>query len=99
MGQLRSLCRTHHSLKGQVEHTLSRLESAPLSGVRIPGLVDVFKIRMAAEGRGKRGGFRIIYYHCAPLVAPLMIYSKADRASVPNQAVLMALERSGLLGR
>lgn len=34
----------------------------PESGKVVPGTGGVRKIRWAAEGRGKRGGLRIIYY-------------------------------------
>lgn len=34
----------------------------PESGPVIPGSGDVRKLRWAAPGRGKRGGYRVIYY-------------------------------------
>ncbi|MDX2225026.1 MAG: type II toxin-antitoxin system RelE/ParE family toxin [Rhodospirillaceae bacterium] len=35
----------------------------PLSGVLIPGTGGIRKIRWGVQGRGKRGGVRVIYYH------------------------------------
>jgi len=35
----------------------------PLAGGLIPGTGGVRKLRWGLEGRGKRGGARVIYYH------------------------------------
>lgn len=39
------------------------LVANPNAGDVIPGSGGLRKIRWAAQGRGKRGGVRIIYYH------------------------------------
>jgi hypothetical protein len=38
------------------------LNDRPESGAIVPGSCGVRKVRWAAEGRGKRGGLRVIYY-------------------------------------
>jgi len=43
------------------------LTRSPESGPVIPGSGGVRKLRWAAPGRGKRGGYRIIYYCDAPM--------------------------------
>lgn len=44
-------------------HELQRhLTEHPESGNVVPGSGGVRKLRWAAEGRGKRGGLRVIYY-------------------------------------
>lgn len=56
----------------------------PLAGDLIPGTGGVRKLRWALEGRGKRGGARVIYdYHNAgmPLFA-LTAYAKNQRADL-----------------
>lgn len=40
----------------------SSLVSEPTQGVVIPGTGGLRKIRWAVEGRGKRGGVRVIYF-------------------------------------
>jgi mRNA-degrading endonuclease RelE of RelBE toxin-antitoxin system len=40
----------------------THLDKYPDSGKVVPGSGGVRKLRWAAEGRGKRGGLRIIYY-------------------------------------
>src|SRR5215472_7203549 len=59
----------------------------PSAGDLIPGAGGVRKLRWALEGRGKRGGARVIYfYHDAdmPLFA-LTAYAKNDRADLSQQ--------------
>ena len=56
----------------------------PTAGDLVPGTGGVRKLRWAIEGRGKRGGARVIYfYHSAdiPLFA-LTVYAKNERADL-----------------
>jgi hypothetical protein len=55
-----------------------------MAGVLIPGAGGVRKLRWGLEGRGKRGGARVIYFfHSAelPLFA-LTAYAKSARADL-----------------
>jgi hypothetical protein len=59
----------------------------PTAGDLIPGTGGVRKIRWGLEGRGKRGGARVVYfYHDAgmPLFA-LTTYAKNERADLSQQ--------------
>ena len=63
------------------------LASNPMAGDRIPGTGGVRKLRWGLEGRGKRGGARVIYfYHDAamPLFA-LTAYAKNEQAELSQQ--------------
>lgn len=53
----------------------------PDAGVVIEGTGGVRKIRIAANGHGKRGGARVIYYHftSASQIAFLLAYDKASQ--------------------
>jgi hypothetical protein len=56
----------------------------PLFGDLIPGTGGVRKLRWGLEGRGKRGGARVVYYyHCdvMPIFA-LTAYAKNERADL-----------------
>lgn len=56
----------------------------PMAGDLIPGTGGVRKLRWALEGRGKRGGARVIYFHHdpgMPLFA-LTAYAKNERADL-----------------
>lgn len=63
----------------------SALAANPEAGVVIPGSGGVRKIRWSAEGRGKRGGVRIIYFVKvqSALVWMLTIYAKNEAESIP----------------
>ncbi len=60
------------------------LASNPLAGDLIPGTGGVRKLRFGAAGRGKRGGFRVVYYvlnEAMPLVA-IILYGKNEQADL-----------------
>ena len=58
----------------------STLVSRPDAGDVIPGMRGLRKIRVAAKGRGKRGGERVIYLHLprAEIIFLFAIYTKND---------------------
>jgi len=58
----------------------------PESGAVIKGSGGVRKIRWAAKGRGKRGGFRVIYFVLRPKDTILMLtmYPKNVKDSIPG---------------
>jgi RelE toxin of RelE / RelB toxin-antitoxin system len=71
----------------------------PTSGDLIPGTGGVRKLRWALEGRGKRGGARVVYFHHdagMPLFA-LTIYSKNERADLTQQDRNDFRQMTGLL--
>lgn len=56
----------------------------PAAGDLIPGTGGVRKLRWALEGRGKRGGARVVYFYhseAMPLFA-LTAYAKNERADL-----------------
>ncbi len=59
----------------------------PAAGDLIPGTGGVRKLRWELEGRGKRGGARVIYFHhdaSMPLFA-LTAYAKNERSDLSQQ--------------
>ena len=59
----------------------------PTSGDLIPGTGGVRKLRWGLEGRGKRGGARVVYFYYdahMPLFA-LTAYAKNERADLSQQ--------------
>jgi mRNA-degrading endonuclease RelE of RelBE toxin-antitoxin system len=73
---------------------IETLARDPRAGDIIPGLGGVRKLRFAPKGRGKSGGFRVIYYvlnENAPILA-LLLYGKNE------QADLSAAQRNAVAG-
>ncbi|MDZ4759979.1 MAG: type II toxin-antitoxin system RelE/ParE family toxin, partial [Alphaproteobacteria bacterium] len=59
----------------------------PTSGDLVPGTGGVRKLRWGLQGRGKRGGARVVYFHHdagMPLFA-LTAYAKNERADLSQQ--------------
>ncbi len=59
----------------------------PTAGDLIPGTGGVRKLRLGLEGRGKRGGALVVYFHHnagMPLFA-LTAYAKNERADLSQQ--------------
>jgi len=99
----RALERRHHHLAKKLDGDgknekglLAELADNPTLGDRIPGLRNIFKIRIKGEGAGKRGGYRVIYYYEESLVVPITIFAKGDKEDVPNAILLEALRAAGI---
>jgi mRNA-degrading endonuclease RelE of RelBE toxin-antitoxin system len=63
----------------------SALMADPDAGAVVPGTGGVRKLRWAARGRGKRGGYRVIYFvrRQHGVIWMLTIYPKNVRDDVP----------------
>ena len=72
----------------------------PSSGVLIPGSGGLRKLRIGLQGRGKRGGGRVIYwFHSASFPAVLLWILAKNAASdlTPDQAKQLRILADGLL--
>jgi hypothetical protein len=79
---------------GERADLVAYLAYNPAAGVVIPGTGGVRKLRWGLEGRGKRGGARVIYYyHDAEMPLYLMTaYAKNERENL-SQAEIGALQK------
>ena len=61
------------------------LNNHPDSGKVVPGSGGVRKLRWGAEGRGKRGGLRVVYYLrlARGQIWMLTLYGKNARTDIP----------------
>ena len=59
----------------------------PTAGDLIPGTGGVRKLRWGLEGRGKRGGARVVYFYHDPDVPIFVLtaYAKNERADLSQQ--------------
>ena len=73
----------------------SRLAANPLAGDVIEGTGGLRKVRVAAKGKGTRGGARVIYYHVssAAQIRLLLVYAKGrkDDLSADEKRTLCGL--------
>ena len=75
------------------------LLAAPDAGDVIPGGSGLRKLRWAAQGRGKRGGARVIYYRYVPGDRVYLIYAyvKSEQADLtPDQIRTLAKLMKGV---
>lgn len=84
--KLERLGRKFPRVVDQVDDLMSQLKEAKHPGDKIPGVgYDVYKVRLKnpSAGKGKRGGFRVIYYiRLADHIVLLTIYSKSDQTDI-----------------
>lgn len=77
------------------EHVVDAIAADPTGGVVIPGTGGLRKMRIPLQGRGKRGGGRVIYwFHSTSLPVVLMLaFAKnmADDLSPEERHRLTAL--------
>ena len=70
--------------KSEYQDLIVYLAGHPEEGDEIPGTGGVRKMRFAAQGKGKSGGVRVIYYYFdqgIPIYA-LVVYGKGERADL-----------------
>ena len=71
---------------GQLQNELIR---NPVAGAVVRGSGGVRKLRWAVAGRGKRGGYRVIYFVRRPkgIIWMLTIYPKSVTDSIPGHVL------------
>ena len=73
------------------------LNGQPEAGALVPGSGGVRKLRWGSEGRGKRGGLRVIYYlrSARGEIWMLTIYGKNVRENIPAHILKQMKEDIG----
>jgi len=102
IGQLKKLKKKYPKIKEDYANLLDALEEDPESGNPVPGYSNnLYKIRLASrdQNRGKRGGFRVVYYfrnHDNTLYL-VTIYAKSYQDNFDRDLIKNAMKREGLL--
>jgi mRNA-degrading endonuclease RelE of RelBE toxin-antitoxin system len=94
--ELKRLSRKYPQVLDAVETLISTLESDQRPGDKIPHVgYDVYKVRLRnpSAGRGKSGGFRVIYFvQLADSVVLLTIYSKTAQTDISPEEIRRVLQ-------
>lgn len=61
----------------------------PTAGDVVPGAEGARKVRWAAQGRGKRGGARVIYFNfqADELILLVAVYAKSERDNLSSHEI------------
>jgi len=89
------LHKTYRRIEEDYASLLEILENNPSEGDAIPGFGNkIYKLRIRSTNmkRGKRGGFRVIYYLSDHIVYLLTIYAKAKRETISVKEIRAALK-------
>ena len=94
---IKKLQKRYPSIKKDVAAGIEALLATPHLGVPIPGAFGVRKLRLRNSdvGRGKSGGYRMIYYiedHQNERIFLLLVYAKSDRENVTIQEIKRLME-------
>lgn len=93
---LKRLARKYAAVLEVVQELVTTLEKDERPGDKIPNVgFDVYKVRLKnpSAGRGKRGGFRVIYYvQLVNSVVLLTIYSKSDKTDITPDELRQVLD-------
>jgi mRNA-degrading endonuclease RelE of RelBE toxin-antitoxin system len=93
---IKHLKRKYPAVTGEVRKLVIQLENDERPGDKIPRVgYDVYKVRLPnpSAGRGKRGGFRLIYYvQMADAVFLLTIYAKTEESDISPEKIRQLLE-------
>ena len=88
---VKKLRKRYRRVEEDVEELVAEIESGSFRGDQLPGFGrDVYKVRLAnrSAGRGRRGGFRVIYSLLnAHTIVFHHIYSKSDKDNVSEGEV------------
>lgn len=95
--EVKPLAKKYHSLKSSVESLVDALIKNPYLGTAYGN--DIYKVRLADEskGKGKSGGFRIMYYHLNVSengidILLMNIYDKSEKSTIKKSEALKALK-------
>lgn len=94
---LKGLVKRYPSVLDAVEAVEQTLQNDERPGAQVPGFSgEVYKVRLPNRSgrRGKRGGFRVIYYvRIETHIYLLFIYSKTDQDSVSDAEIAHEIDK------
>lgn len=98
LASLRELSKRYPRAAATVTPALEDLKQHPEAGSAIPGWHRrVWKLRINSRDirRGKRFGFRLIYYLEGRTIYLLLVYAKTNKSDVSDQEIMRAVRAIG----
>ena len=97
---LRALAKKYRSIKVDLQPIIEQLENGELPGDQVPGIhLAIFKVRILNTDiqKGKRSGYRCIYYlKTRNQIILVTIYSKLDQSNISDKRIKEILVEIGL---
>jgi mRNA-degrading endonuclease RelE of RelBE toxin-antitoxin system len=88
---IRQLAKKYRHLQADVQPVIAQLESGQTPGTQIPRTgYTVFKVRIQNSDiqKGKRSGYRMIYYFKTPkLVLLITLYAKTEQGDIAAEQI------------
>lgn len=88
---LHALAKKYRHIRSDLEPIIEQLQNGQRPGDQIPGVAyTIFKVRVRNRdaGKGKRGGYRLLYYAVMPTVVILVtIYSKSEQSDITSAQI------------
>jgi mRNA-degrading endonuclease RelE of RelBE toxin-antitoxin system len=92
---LHALAKKYRRIRADVEPIIEQLRIGLLPGDHVPGVgAPIFKVRIrnTDAARGKRGGYRLLYYLQTPTeIILITIYSKSEQADMSPDEIRQIL--------
>lgn len=96
---LHALAKKYRRIRTDVEPVIEQLRAGALPGDQVPGVgASVFKVRIrnTDAARGKRGGYRLLYYLQTPdEIILITLYSKSEQSDVSVDEIRRILSGVG----
>jgi mRNA-degrading endonuclease RelE of RelBE toxin-antitoxin system len=94
--ELKRLRRKYAHIQNDVQPLIDGLEAGETPGDQVPGIErTVYKVRIrnTDQSRGKRGGYRVLYYIKTPqFIILLRIYPKSARSDIRPDEIRSIIE-------
>jgi len=88
---LRTLAKKYRHIRSDVKPIIDQLQSGVVVGDQVPGVrFAVFKVRIRNQDiqKGKRSGYRMLYYLRSPhSIILIAIYSKLDQGDISPRRI------------
>lgn len=99
--EAKKMAKHYASFKKDFESLIDELEQNPQLGTDLGHGLRKVRMRIAAKGKGKSGGARVITFTLVvsqqdAILNLLYIYDKADRESISDKEIEQLLKKNGL---